>query len=324
MIPVRAGSHARVPIHATEDGPGTADIIRHAGRALGWREQADVYGAPSWEITHGGRITYEPGGQVEISSPVMSSPGRLARFLGDTIAVLRASAQRAGILLLTAGTDPYNTLERTPLELHAPRYDAMARYFDGIGVSGARMMRQTAALQVSVELGPHPESRWMLLNSIAPYLLAATANSSMYAGTPTGYASYRAHLWQTLDPTRTGLPFDRADPVGAYALFAARAGRIMSDDAQHMTTLFPEIRPRGYFEIRCMDSGEPESVAQVMQLISALLHDADVAAAAQSVVGQPEPLLLERAARYGPADPVIGQRLRVLEQLAAQSHAAQD
>lgn len=324
MIPVRAGSHARVPIHATEDGPGTADIVRDAGHALGWLEQADAYGAPSWVITHGGRITYEPGGQVEISSPVTSSPARLARFLGDTIAVLRASAQQAGVRLLTTGIDPYNTLEHTRLELHAPRYGAMTRYFDTLGVSGARMMRQTAALQVSVELGAHPQSRWMLLNSLAPYLLAACANSSVYAGAPTGYASYRAHLWQTLDPTRTGLPFDRADPVGAYARFAARAGRIMRDDTQHMTTLFPEIRPRGYFEIRSMDAGEPESVAQVLQLIFALVHDADMAAAAQRVVGQPEPLLLERAAKYGRADPIIGQRLRALEQLAQQSHTVQD
>ena len=324
MIPVRAGSHARVPIHAAEDGLGTADIIREAGRALGWREKLDAYGAPSWVIADGGRITYEPGGQVEISSPVTSSPARLARFLGDTVAVLRASAEHAGIILLTTGIDPYNTLEHTPLELHAPRYDAMTRYFDAIGGSGARMMRQTAALQVSVELGAHPQNRWMLLNSLAPYLLAACANSSAYAGSATGYASYRARLWQTLDPTRTGLPFDRSDPVGAYSQFAAHAGRIMRDNAQHMTTLFPEIRPRGYFEIRSMDAAEPETVARVLQLISALVHDADLAAAAQRVVGQPDPLLLERAAKYGRADPVISQRLDVLERLAQQSHAAQD
>lgn len=316
MIPVRSVSHGRVGIEANDSGPGTADIARTAARGQAWREQTDPYGAPYWTTPEGGRICYEPGGQIEISSPTFQSATELEGFLRGTVNALRDSAYGAGISLLTSGVDPYNALEQVPLMLHAPRYDAMTRYFDAIGPSGARMMRQTASLQLSVELGPHAMQRWALLNALAPYLVAEFANSATYAGSATGYASYRARLWQTLDRSRTGIPFDPTDPIGAYSSFASAAGRILDDDSAHITTLFPEIRPRHYYEIRSMDSMEPGRVGDALRLVSGLIHDTDVAAEAARVVGAPDRLLLQRAAVLGRSDPTIAKRLTVLERLA--------
>ena len=319
LIPIRNGSHKRVGIATLDHGPGTADIIRDAAHGRDWREETDAYGAPSWAIPGGGHISYEPGGQIEIASPVFPSATPLDNFLRTTVAALRESAGQAGISLLATGVEPYNPLEEVPLELHAPRYDAMTSYFDSIGSSGARMMRQTASLQVSVELGEHVMNRWTLLNALAPYLLAAYANSPIYAGKPTGYASYRARLWQTLDRTRTGLAFNSSDPIGAYANFASAAGRILDDDSAHISTLFPEIRPRGYFELRPMDSMEPDRVGEALEFVSALIHDPDVASEAMSVIGDPDPVLLERAATLGRSDTMIDERLKILERLVADS-----
>lgn len=319
LIPIRATSRKRVGIHGRNQGPGTADVARDAARGRAWREEVDSYGAPSWIMPDGGRICYEPGGQIEISSPVFQSAGRLESFLRSTVSALRDSAGQAGITLLTTGVDPYNSLDGVSLELQAPRYDAMTRYFDSIGQSGARMMRQTASLQVSVELGAHMVDRWALLNALAPYLVAGYANSPIYAGAPTGYASYRARLWQTLDSTRTGLPFDKIDPVGAYARFASAAGRIVDDDAVHITTLFPEVRPHGYFEIRSMDSMEPDRVGEALRFVSRIVHNDDVAREAMRVIGNPDPVLLQRAATLGRLDTVIDERLNVLERLVAES-----
>jgi len=319
LIPIRDRTRRRVGINTSDDGPGSADIARDAARSGGWREIVDVYGAPNWITPDGGRICYEPGGQYEIISPVFQSYPGLGSFLRNTLTSLRESATGAGVSLLTAGVDPYNTIETVPLELHAPRYDAMTSYFESIGQSGTRMMRQTASLQVSVELGARVMERWSLLNALAPYLIASYANSEIYAGHSTGYASYRAWLWQTLDPTRTGLPFDPVDPVGAYTRFANGAGRILDDDRAHLTTLFPEIRPRGYFEIRSMDSMEPDRIDEALRFISSLTHDADIAAAAMRVVGNPDPDLLQRAAKSGRSDPLINTRLTILERLAGES-----
>jgi glutamate--cysteine ligase len=317
LIPVRDGSHRRVGILATDDGPGTAEVFGSAALIQGWREAIDAYGAPSWITQDGGRICYEPGGQIEITSPVFPSVTGLEHYLRDTVTALRSSASEAGISLLTSGVDPYSPIDVVPLELHAPRYDAMTRYFDSIGPSGARMMRQTASLQVSVELGPDPMQRWALLNALAPYLIASYANSPTYEGRPTGYASYRARLWQTLDRTRTGLPFNATDAVGAYVSFAESAGRILDDDEAHVSTLFPEIRPRGYFEIRSMDSMEPDRVGEALRFISSIVYDADVATEAARIIGPPDPTLLEEAATLGRSHPAIGKRLDLLERLAA-------
>ncbi len=324
LIPVRVGSWKRVGIKNGNAGPGSADVARDAARGRGWREDTDANGTPSWTTPDGGRISYEPGGQIEISSPVFQSAARLARFLRETVSALRDSAGDAQISLLALGVDPYNALEDVPFELHAPRYEAMAGYFDLIGTAGARMMRQTASLQVNVELGANVIKRWTLLNALAPYLVAAFANSSTYLGRPTGYASYRARLWQTLDRSRTGLPFSAIDPIGRYAHFASSAGRILDNDKAHLTTLFPEIRPRGYFEIRSMDSMEPDRVAEALRFASCIIHDADIAAEATRVLGAPDPTLLERAAELGRADTIIGKRLAVLEHMVTQSAVAND
>jgi glutamate--cysteine ligase len=324
LIPVREISHRRVGIASTDAGPGTADIARDTARTLAWTETIDAYGAPSWITPDGGSLRYEPGGQLEIISPVFGSTAQLSRFLRDTLFALRESAARAGVLLLTVGVDPFNEVESVALELHAPRYDTMARYFESIGPSGARMMRQTASLHVSVELGKHVMARWGLLNSLAPYLTASFANSSTYLGHPTGYVSYRSFLWQALDSTRTGLPFDAADPVGAYTRFAQNAGRILADDAAHLTTLFPEIRPRGYFEIRSLDAMEPDRIDDALRFISSIVHDADVASAASDIIGAPDPGLLVRAARHGRSDPEIRQRLESLERLVGNSSSPAD
>lgn len=315
LIPVRDATRRRVPIKPDADGAGTAEIIGIAGRALSWSEAIDSYGAPLWATTDGGRISYEPGGQIEISSPVFESPAELDQSLRHTVAALRAAAASNGVSLLAVGVDPYNAIEDVALELHAPRYDSMTRYFEAIGPSGTRMMRQTASLQVSVELGPEPMERWALLNALAPYLLAASANSPTYAGRNTGYASYRAYLWQTLDKTRTGLPFSASDPVAAYTAFAVGAGRIVDDDAAHLTTLFPEIRPRGYFEIRSIDAIDSNRMGDLLRFIHGIIHNADAASEAHALIGNPDPALLARAALLGRSDPVIDQRLDALERL---------
>jgi glutamate--cysteine ligase len=317
LIPIRDRSHNRVGILAGGDGPGSADIARDVARVRHWSELTDEYGAPNWMMPDGGRLSYEPGGQLEIISPVLASATDLASFLRDTVSALRDAARSAGVQLLAIGVDPYNRVESVALELHAPRYDAMTAYLNSIGPSGARMMRQTASLHLSVELGPNPLDRWALLNSLAPYLVALYANSSVYAGRPTGYASYRSHLWQTLDPTRTGLPYDAVDPIGAYARFANNAGRILDDDRAHLTTLFPEVRPRGYFEIRSMDSMEPERIESALLFISALIRNSDTANAARAIIGAPDAALLARAAEHGRADSMINARLEALEHLAA-------
>lgn len=320
LIPIHSATHRRALPTPSERGAGTVDVVRLASARHGWHEATDGYGAPSWrtdDARASGRITYEPGGQLEISSPVFENPDALIDSLGETVAALRSAAREHGIDLLAIGVDPFNDVDDVPLVLHAPRYERMTAHFERIGPSGVRMMRQTASLQLNVELGPRVLERWRLFNELAPYLVGAFATSPVYAGNPTPYASYRAHLWQTLDPSRTGLPYDARDPVDAYARFAAGAARILEDDAAHLTTLFPEVRPRGYFELRSLDAMEIDAAERAIRLVHALVTDEDRARAALEIVGTPDPALLAIAAREGMNDDTLRSGIEALLALTA-------
>jgi len=315
LIPVRTTTGARVGIADDAGGPGVAAIVRRTARQHGWRERVDICGTPSWALPGGGTLAFEPGAQLEIASPVYDAPDLLGTFLTSTAGVLRDAANQDGVTLLATGVDPGGRVQDIPPQLGAERYVRMAAYFDRLGPAGIRMMRQTASLQVSVELGPQPLTRWRLLNSLAPVLVAVAANAAVYEGRDTGRASYRAHLWRTLDPSRTGLPYSEQDPVTTYVDFAARAGRILPDDAAHLTTLFPEVRPRGYFEVRSMDSVEPERAARIIRWLHRIVYDAEVARAALDVLGTPDPAALTRAGDAGLRDPALRGHAQALEAL---------
>src|SRR5438105_3573767 len=220
VIPLLAETHLPAPM------PDTIAAIRKIPAGVGWSEEISDSGAPSWSLAGGGRVSFEPGGQIEISSKPFNGCSALIEDLRGAMLALSTAAAGQAIALNATGVDPYNDISAVPLRLHSDRYVWMTRYLEARGDSGVRMMRQTAALQISIEHGPSPKERWRLLNALAPYAIALFANSSRYAGRDTGHASYRAHLWRTLDSSRTGMPYDASDPALEYARFALSAGAI--------------------------------------------------------------------------------------------------
>lgn len=336
LIPFDAETRRLVPV-APADGKGSLPVMRAIARHAGWTEVPADGDPPSWSLPNGGRISFEPGGQIELSSEVAPTASGLIRDLQCNAQRLSSSFERQGISLESVGVDPYNDIADVALQLHRSRYERMTRYFDSIGPSGARMMRQTASLQINVETGPHPYERWKLLNALAPYVTAIFANSPAYAGNPSGHRSYRAQLWRTLDTTRTGLPVDTEDPAGTYLRFALGAGAMMygggapyptfagwmgtgapamEDWELHLTTLFPEVRPRRYFELRSADTIPPEYLAAPIAFIAGLVYDEGTSVAAAGILDLPEIGLLETAGRAGLGDSTIREKSVQLVDLA--------
>jgi glutamate--cysteine ligase len=302
-------------------GPSTLGFLRPYGAGLRWRELRSSKGSPYFELPNGSTLTFEPGGQLELCTPARSCISALLGETCRTLTGLRAAAADSGIELLSVGIDPENGIERTPLQLHSARYMEMTRYFDSIGPSGVRMMRQTAATQVSVDPGAMPGERWRLLCDLAPYLTAIFANSSRYAGADTGYQSFRARCWRLLDPSRTGVPepalaateaytrfaldavdMTRTTGSGEYRPFADWAAEGSWSEAEwtnHLTTLFPEVRPRGHLEVRCIDALKPEMLGAAVVLIAGLVYEPQTAAAARDLVPAADEEMLNRAARCG-------------------------
>ena len=217
------------------------------------------------------RLAFEPGGQVELNQPcgpARSAAGRLQR----AVTALRAEVEPAGILLDELPVD-HRPESAVPLQLDSPRYLAMQAHFDTVGPAGRRMMRRTASTQVCLDWWPGRAGleQWRVLLLAGPFLAARFARS-------TGPGS-RLDTWLAVDPDRTGFD-DRLlhgeCPVAAYADFARRAVAF-TGPAEHLSTLFPPVRPRGrYLEVRFLDVQPTDRVPEVVATLTELLYDDDV------------------------------------------------
>ena len=325
--------------------PASLDAVRAAATAVGPLPEAS-------------RLTFEPGGQVELSSPPLplhqscEAAARDAEVLGDALA-------DAGVALVSLGLEPGPQRDRV---LRSPRYDAMEAYFDSCGPSGRTMMRSTAALQVNLDLGAgcEIERRWQAAHDVGPVLAAAFANSPIAEAGPTGYRSTRLAVWSGVDRRRTtavddgngsrstdfrGVWADYAlaapvmlvrtsdetyEPLVAPLTFGAWIGRghelgwpTLDDLEYHLTTLFPPVRPKGWLELRMLDS-VPSPWWRVAAAVSAVLvQDADAAEAVRGALA-PVRNRWDAAARCGLADPPLGAAARTCFAIALDALPAAD
>ncbi|MEO5509557.1 MAG: glutamate-cysteine ligase family protein [Longimicrobiales bacterium] len=300
----------------------------------GWRSEDSTKGAPKYFLPNGAAVTLEPGGQVEYSSTPHNSTASLISDLQQSAALLLETAAAHGITLAAVGIDPRHALDEVPLQLTGGRYSRMDRYFRTIGEAGPRMMRQTASLQINIDPAYDPLMTWSVLNRAAPVLTAMFANSREYAGKDTGCASYRALTWCELDPDRTGVFDGSGDPALEYAEFALNAPLIgdaapysrFRDDPRagdedlweyHVSTLFPEVRPKGYYELRCIDAVPLESIEDPITLIAALVWNEGALRDADALLPPADRDALVRAARFGLDDQTLKELATGLERIAS-------
>ena len=323
----RVGAEYELLVHHREGhGPAQWDggrgvlaqwLASHAG-THGWRRGDSAKGAPYWDVPGGGKVTLEPGGQVEYATPPHPDAEALVADLRAWHSPLEASAAAHGLELLAVGVDPHNAAGGVPLQFASARYAQMAAYFAGIGGDGAAMMRQTASLQLNLDVGADVCGSWRLANALAPYLVAAFSNARA-ASEARGVHSARATIWRALDPQRTGIfPCDEP-PEHEYARFAFAAPAMFLDGRpfgrgaaageyselqweEHLSTLFPEVRLRGYLELRTLDALPLEPAADAIHLVCTLLWDADARARALALLGPPDRELLARAGVVGMTD----------------------
>ncbi len=282
----------------------------------------------------GSLVTFEPGGQLELSGPPGSLPGAIALLAADVNAVRRA-LRDAGLALGGVGLDPLRPARR---QLRLPRYEVMARF---LGTPyGSLMMCSTASIQVNLDLGDRPAARWERAHLLGPVLVAAFANSPLSEGRPCGWMSGRQAVWERLDRTRTAAVPASGDPGAAWAeylldarLMAVRESTgngdgngvepyrpvldgstfrdrlassghppTLADLTYHATTLFPPVRPRGWLEIRYLDAQHPASWPVCAAVTHALVMDDRAADAALAEAG-PCAGMWSAAARHGLSEP---------------------
>lgn len=292
------------------------------------RAAMEIAGAPPG----GSRITYEPGGQLELSSPPERGVAAAHAVMARDLTHVTRYLETAGLVLDGRGVDP-----RPPvLQAREDRYRCMREYF---GEPGLAMMCRTASLQVCLDIGADEKDaarRWGLAHALGPVLVAAFANSPGPAG-----RSCRQIVWETLDPGRTA-PVGGADPVDAWARYALDARLMLIRDewvaapgmtfrawletgrpdledlAYHLSTLFPPVRPQGWLEFRMIDA-LPEPYWPVpIAVVTALMDDplaADIAAEA----AEPARNRWREAARDALTDPVLARAARRCFQAALEA-----
>ena len=216
-------------------------------------------------------LSFEPGGQVELSLPASPSVTSLDLLWRTTELGLRTDCLAAGVQVVATPIDRERTVTQVPLQLRGERYLRMQDHFDGIGPAGRRMMRLTASTQVCLDWWPGSAGleQWRVALLSGPFLAA------MFNRAP-GPTS-RLATWLAVDPDRTafdGRLLTHDDAVRGYARFAAGATRFLDTPREHLTTLFPPVRPRGrYLEVRHLDAQPVAMVAPIAAVLAMLLYD---------------------------------------------------
>lgn len=309
-FPFRLSGHGPV----SYEGPnGINALLLGLQGMLGWEPIIDgnlIIGM--LDVTGGGAISLEPGGQFELSGAPLASIHATCSEINAHLAQVREIGEPLGIGFLGIGMSPVWRLEDTPV-MPKRRYEIMANYMKRVGVMGLDMMFRTSTVQVNLDFASEADMVRKLRVSLAlqPIATAIFANSPFLHGRPNGFLSMRSEIWRHTDNDRTGmLPFafedgmsferyvDWALDVPLYFvkrgdvyhdvsgasfrdLLAGRLDKLpgeratISDWANHLGTLFPEVRLKRYLEMRGADAGPTARLAALSAFWVGLLYDDD-------------------------------------------------
>ena len=297
-VPYQGGRGIRALLEGMQERTGWEPIIE-GDHPIGLADEAG-----------GGAISLEPGGQFELSGAPLKTLHETARETAQHLADAKAVGESLGIGFLTLGMSPLWTRAQTPVMPKA-RYRIMTDYMPKVGSLGLDMMYRTSTVQVNMDYASEADMVKKLRVSLAlqPVATAIFANSPFTDGKPNGYLSMRSNIWLDTDKDRTGMiAFAFEDGFGyeAYVdwaldvpmyfvkrdatyhdvagasfhdLFAGRLAQLpgeratRSDWANHVSTLFPEVRLKRYLEMRGADVGNAEHIVALSAFWTGLLYD---------------------------------------------------
>jgi glutamate--cysteine ligase len=270
---------------------------------------------------HRASVSLEPAGQFELSGAPLESLHDLAAEQAAHFAEVRAVAEPLGLGFAPLGFHPLARRADMPW-MPKGRYAIMRRYMPLRGQRGLDMMTRTCTVQVNLDYESEADMVRKLRVGLAlqPLATALFANSPFTEGRPNGLLSARAEVWTDTDPDRSGMPpvmfedgfgFERyVDWVldvpmyfvlrgGDYIDVAGAsfrdfmAGRLpalageaatLGDFADHLTTVFTDVRLKRFLEMRGADAGAPPMLLAQSALWVGLLYDPAALAAAAALV----------------------------------------
>lgn len=302
-------THAPLPF----DGPnGIEAILETIAGEGGWiRAQDGGRTIALFHEQKSCSITLEPGGQLELSGAPVQTIHETSREVGEHLELLRRVCIPRGVGFIGMGFHPTATWNEMPLVPKA-RYAVMMRYMPRVGARGLDMMKRTATVQANYDWANETDlaKRARASLSVAPLVAALFANSPFVEGKPSGALSERQRVWADTDPARSGFPavlldehfsyeryidwvlsvpmyFVRRDGLhhdvagASFRTFMAeglvvegqRVRATLRDFADHLTTLFPEVRIKRVLEVRSADCGPWSRICALPALYKGILYD---------------------------------------------------
>jgi glutamate--cysteine ligase len=300
--------HRPVPYEGRRSIRSLLEGMQHL---LGWEpimENGNIIGM--FDVPGGGAISLEPGGQFELSGAPVETVHQTCTELMAHLAQLREVARPLGIGFLGIGMTPDWSRADMPT-MPKGRYRIMTAYMPKVGRLGLDMMYRTCTVQTNLDFSSEADMVKKLRVSLAlqPVATALFANSPFTEGKPNGFVSFRSEIWRDTDNDRSGmLPWAFESGMGFeryvdYALdvpmyFVKRgeryidvagrsfrdllAGKLaelpgeratLSDWANHVSTIFPEVRLKRYLEMRGADGGPWRRLPAFAAFWVGLLYD---------------------------------------------------
>ncbi|HEY2446451.1 MAG TPA: glutamate--cysteine ligase, partial [Rhizomicrobium sp.] len=255
-------------------------------------------------------ISLEPGGQFELSGAPLKSLHQTCAEVNTHQAQVREIAKEIGAGVVGIGFAPTWRLDDVD-QMPKGRYAIMRRYMPRVGGYGLEMMFRTCTVQVNLDFENEADmvKKFRVGLALQPVATALFANSPFREGKPNGFLSYRSQIWTDVDNQRAGmLPFVFEDGFGFeryvdYALdvpmyFVYRDGHYidvagksfrdflarripelkgiepsLSDWADHLTTIFPEVRLKRFLEMRGADGGTWRRICGLPALWAGIFYD---------------------------------------------------
>jgi glutamate--cysteine ligase len=300
--------------------PGGIRAMLEGIAADGWEPILD-HGNPIGLKRDGASVSLEPAGQLELSGDMLVDMHQTQAEFEAHFSDVRRVAEPLGLGFAPLGFHPTMTRAGMPW-MPKSRYAIMKRYMPLVGSMGLDMMTRTCTVQVNLDFASEADMAAKLKVSLAlqPVATALFANSPFTEGQPNGFLSKRAHVWTDTDNQRSGMPalmFDEDFGFERYVdwvldvpmYFVMRHGEMidlagqsfrsfmngtlgnpeageatMGDFADHLTTVFTDVRLKKFLEMRGADAWRPDMmVAQSALWVGLLYDDAALAAAGELV-----------------------------------------
>ncbi len=258
----------------------------------------------------GANVSLEPGGQLELSGAPLETIHETCDEVNQHLREVKDVGDAIGAGFIGLGAAPIWTHDQMP-RMPKGRYKLMTDYMGRVGTHGTQMMYRTCTVQVNLDFASEADmvQKFRVSLALQPVATALFANSPFFEGKVNGHKSWRSRIWRDLDADRTGmLPFVFEQGMGFqayvdYALdvpmyFVYRNGvyhnalgqsfrdfldgqlpalpgekPTLSDWADHLTTIFPEVRIKKFMEMRGADGGPWRRLCALPALWVGLLYD---------------------------------------------------